>query len=87
MKFVIQRVNSATVEILDNEYSSIQKGFLVFIGISNTDTKVIADKMIGKLIAMRIFEDANGKANLSLKDVNGSLLLVSQFTLYADCKK
>ena len=87
MKFVIQRVNSATVEILDNEYSSIQPGFIVFIIISNTATTVIAHKMIRNSIAMRIFEDANGKANLSLKDVNGSLLLVSQFTLYADCKK
>lgn len=70
-----------------NITGQIQKGFLVFIGIANEDTKEIADKLIRKMTGLRIFEDADGKTNLALKDVNGSLLLVSQFTLYADCKK
>lgn len=65
----------------------IEHGFLVLIGISNTDTREVADKMIKKLIALRIFEDAQGKTNLDLKTVGGSLLLISQFTLYADCHK
>jgi len=87
MKFVIQRVTNASCTV-DNEVTgSIGKGFLVLIGISNEDTREIADKMIKKLIGLRIFEDAEGKTNLSLKDVNGELLLISQFTLYADCRK
>ena len=65
----------------------IQKGFVVFIGVSNEDTKETADKMVRKMCALRIFEDENGKTNLSLADVGGGLLLISQFTLYADCKK
>ena len=87
MKFVIQRVAQASVEVDSQIVGKIETGFLVLIGISNTDTPEIADKMIKKLVNMRIFEDANGKTNLSLQDVNGSLLLISQFTLYADCKK
>lgn len=87
MKFVVQRVSSATCRVDDQLTGSIQKGFLVLIGISDSDTKEIADKMIKKLIALRIFEDSDGKTNLSLKDVEGSLLLISQFTLYADCRK
>ncbi|MBD5087469.1 MAG: D-tyrosyl-tRNA(Tyr) deacylase [Clostridiales bacterium] len=87
MRFIIQRVTEASVSIDEQLYGSIDKGYLVLIGISGTDTKEIADKMIKKLIRLRIFEDENHKTNLSLKDVNGSLLLVSQFTLYADCKK
>lgn len=87
MKFVIQRVNHASVSIKGNVAGKINKGFLVLIGVSNEDTKEIADKMIKKLIGMRIFDDENGKTNLALSDVNGELLLVSQFTLYADCKK
>ncbi len=86
MRFVIQRVTSAKVEIDGKISGEIGKGFLVLIGISNTDTKEIADKMIKKLIGLRIFEDENGKTNLDLNTVGGSLLLVSQFTLYADCK-
>lgn len=66
---------------------SIKQGFLVFIGICGTDTKEIADKMIKKMLGLRIFEDANGRTNLSLDAVQGGLLLVSQFTLYADCRK
>ncbi len=87
MRFVIQRVTRASVTVDNKQIGSIEKGFLVLIGVSGEDTKEIADKMIKKLIGMRIFEDENGKTNLSLADVNGSLLLVSQFTLYADCKK
>ncbi len=87
MKFVIQRVQHANVKVDDQIVGQIEKGFLVLIGISNSDTKEIADKMIKKLVNMRIFEDENGKTNLALQDVGGSLLLISQFTLYADCRK
>lgn len=87
MRFVIQRVAHANVKVDSNVTGAIDKGFLVFIGVEDNDTKDIADKMIKKLIGMRIFEDENGKTNLALSDVDGSLLLVSQFTLYADCKK
>lgn len=87
MKFVIQRVNHASVTVNDKITGKIERGFLVLIGISNEDTKEIADRLLKKLIGLRIFEDENGKTNLSLADVNGQLLLVSQFTLYANCKK
>lgn len=87
MKFVIQRVQSASCSVDNKVTGEIRKGFLVFIGVSNTDTTEIADKMVKKLIGMRIFEDSEGKTNLSINDVNGELLLISQFTLYADCKK
>ena len=87
MRFVIQRVTEASVTVEGIKVGEIEKGFLVLIGVEDSDTTEIADKMIKKLIGMRIFEDENGKTNLSLADVNGSLLLVSQFTLYADCKK
>ena len=87
MKFLIQRVNHAQVNVDGNCIGKINKGFLVFIGVCNNDTKEIADKMIKKLIGLRIFDDSEGKTNLDIKTVNGSLLLVSQFTLYADCKK
>ena len=87
MKFVIQRVAHASVTIDGSVYGKIDQGFLVLIGVCNEDTKEIADKMIKKLIGLRIFPDENGKTNLSLDKVNGSLLLISQFTLYADCKK
>ena len=87
MKFVIQRVKHVSCTVDNEVIGNIEKGFCVFIGVSNEDTTEIADKMIKKLIGMRIFEDENGKTNLALADVNGSLLLISQFTLYADCKK
>ena len=87
MRFIIQRVTNASVTVEGNVTGQIEKGFLVLIGVSEDDTKEIADKMIKKLVGMRIFEDENGKTNLALADVGGSLLLVSQFTLYADCKK
>ena len=87
MRFVIQRVRSAAVTVEENIVGQIEKGFLVFVGISQTDNEQIADKMVRKLIGLRIFEDAEGKTNLDIKTVSGSLLMVSQFTLYADCKK
>lgn len=85
MKFVIQRVKNAQVDVDNKTTGKIDKGFLVLIGVTHTDTKEIADYLIKKLINLRVFEDENGKMNLSLNDVKGSLLLVSQFTLYADC--
>ena len=87
MKFVIQRVNHASVKVDGNVVGKIDKGYMVLIGIAEDDTKEIADKMIKKMIGLRIFEDENGKTNISLEDVSGELLLISQFTLYADCKK
>ena len=87
MKFVIQRVNHANVKVDGAIIGQIDKGFLVFIGVSHTDTTEIADKMVKKLVGLRIFDDSEGKTNLDLKTVDGSLLLISQFTLYADCKK
>lgn len=87
MKFVIQRVTEASVEVDKKVIGQIGKGFLVLIGVSEDDTKEVADKMIKKLCNMRIFDDKNGKTNLGLSDVSGELLLISQFTLYADCKK
>ena len=87
MKFVIQRVKQASVKVEGSVIGEIEKGHLVLIGVSDKDTEAVADKMIKKMIGLRIFEDAEGKTNLSLADVGGSLLLVSQFTLYANCKK
>ena len=87
MKFVIQRVNYAQVKIDGKTVGSIGKGFLVLIGIGKSDTREIANKYLKKMLGLRIFEDENGKTNLSLADVQGELLMVSQFTLYANCKK
>lgn len=87
MRFVIQRVKEASVTINGNTFGAIGKGFLVFIGIHESDTREIAERMVKKMLKLRIFEDENGKTNLDLAAVDGSLLLVSQFTLYADCKK
>lgn len=87
MKLVIQRVTHASVTVDNNVIGKIGKGYMVLIGVSDTDTKEIADKMLDKMIKLRIFEDENGKTNLSLADVGGELLLISQFTLYANCKK
>ncbi len=86
MKFVIQRVSEASVKVDGVTTGEIGKGFLVLIGVSNDDTKEIADKLVAKLLKLRIFQDENGKTNLDLASVGGELLLVSQFTLYADCK-
>lgn len=87
MKLVIQRVNHAQVTVNEQVVGKIGKGFLVLVGVGQNDTKEIADKYLKKLLGLRIFEDENGKTNLSLSDVNGELLMVSQFTLYADCKR
>ncbi len=87
MRFVIQRVMNSKVTIDGKIRGQIGKGFMVLIGVGEGDTVETADKMIRKMINLRIFEDENGKTNLGLKDVGGSLLLISQFTLYADCKR
>ena len=87
MRFVIQRVSHAQVTIDGQVRGSIQKGYMVLIGIGQEDTEALADRMIAKMLDLRIFEHADGKSNLSLRDVDGALLLISQFTLYADCKK
>lgn len=86
MKFLVQRVTEAAVEVDAKIVGQIQNGFLVFIGVSQEDTQETADKMIHKLLNLRIFEDEMGKTNLNLSAVNGSLLFISQFTLYADCR-
>lgn len=86
MRFLIQRVINANVMIDSQIVGSIGQGFCVFAGISDSDTKEIADKMIHKLINLRIFSDQDGKTNLNLSHVNGELLIISQFTLYADCR-
>ena len=87
MRFVIQVVKEASVKVEGETVGQIGKGYLVLIGVSDSDTEAVADKMIRKMTGLRIFADENGKTNLSLADVGGSLLLVSQFTLYANCKK
>ena len=87
MRFVIQRVTNADVKVDGQTIGEIGKGFMVLIGVSDSDTREIADKMVKKMLGLRIFEDENGKTNLSLDTVGGSLLLISQFTLYANCKK
>lgn len=87
MKFLIQRVLEASVKVDGETVGSIGKGLLVFVGAGREDDRTATDKYLKKLLGLRIFEDENGKTNLSLKDVNGELLFVSQFTLYANCKK
>lgn len=86
MRFLIQRVERANVKVGDNIVGNINNGLLVLIGITNKDTKEIADYLVNKLIKLRIFEDENEKMNLSIQDIKGELLLISQFTLYANCK-
>ena len=85
MKLVVQRVKNAKVDVDGKTVGSIEKGFLVLLGVTHTDTKETSDYLVKKLCKLRVFEDENGKMNLALKDVEGSLLIVSQFTLYADC--
>lgn len=85
MKLVIQRVKHAKVEVENKVVGKIGQGFLVLLGVGPDDTKETADYLVQKLIKLRVFEDENGKMNLGLKDINGELLIVSQFTLYADC--
>jgi D-tyrosyl-tRNA(Tyr) deacylase len=87
MRLVIQRVSEASVQVEGKVIGRIGKGYMVLIGIGADDTKETADRYLKKMINLRIFEDKQGKTNLSLKDVGGSLLMISQFTLYANCKK
>ena len=87
MKFVIQKVSQASVSVEGTCIGKISQGFLVFVGIGKEDTKELADQYIKKMVQLRIFQDENGKTNRSLADVNGEVLIISQFTLYADCKK
>lgn len=87
MRFVIQRVAHASVTVDGKVLGKIGKGFMVLIGVSDEDTKETADRMVKKMLGLRIFEDENGKTNLDLHTVGGELLLISQFTLYADCRK
>lgn len=87
MKFVLQRVKEASVTVENETVGKIGKGYLLLVGVSNDDNREIADKMIEKVARLRIFKDENGKTNLSINDVDGEILIVSQFTLYADCRK
>ena len=87
MRFVIQVVDNASVAVDGKTIGSIGKGFLVLAGIGGGDSKAVADKMVSKLVNMRIFKDDNGKTNLSVKHVGGEVLMISQFTLYADCRR
>ena len=87
MRLLVQLVSKAKVEIEGATKGEIKKGYLVLLGACEEDTEEIADKMLKKLINLRIFADENGKTNLSINDVSGELLIVSQFTLYADCRK
>ncbi len=87
MKVVVQRSKKSKVTINNKVNGSIDKGYVLLVGFTHDDTKEIIDKMINKILNLRIFEDENEKMNLSIKDINGSILSISQFTLYADCKK
>ena len=87
MRCLVQRVLSASVGVAGEAIGSIERGYLVLLGVKNTDTEAVADKMLKKILDARLFEDENGKTNLSIRDISGSLLVVSQFTLYADTKK
>ena len=86
MRFVVQRVTHASVTVDSQVIGKIGNGFMVLIGVADTDTREIADKMVKKLLGLRIFEDENGKTNLDIHTVGGELLLISQFTLYANCR-
>ena len=87
MRLVIQRVTHASVSVENRTVGSIGKGFLVLVGVGESDDETVVDKYLRKMLGLRIFEDENVKTNLSLADVNGELLLISQFTLYANCRK
>ncbi len=87
MRAVLQRVTEAEVRVDGKTVGSIGKGFFILLGVSNEDNETVVDKLADKICKLRIFEDENGKTNLSLQDVGGELLVVSQFTLYADCRK
>jgi len=85
MKLVVQRVKNSSVTVNNNLVGKIDKGYMVLLGVGPDDTEEIADYLVQKLVKLRIFEDENGKMNLSIKDIDGELLIISQFTLYADC--
>lgn len=85
MRLVVQRVSKAKVEVESKTIGEIEKGYMVLVGIAENDTEKEADYLAKKLINLRVFEDENGKMNLNIKDAGGELLLISQFTLYADC--
>ena len=87
MRLVIQRVNHASVTVDRERIGAIDRGLLIFLGIADGDTEAMVNKYVKKLSGLRIFEDENGKTNLSLTDVGGEILVVSQFTLYANCRK
>ncbi len=87
MKFVIQRVDQASVSVEEQVVGAIRQGYVILVGVSNTDTREIADRMLKKTMGLRLFPDENGKTNLSLGQVGGELLIISQFTLYANCRK
>ena len=87
MKIVLQRVKNASVEIDGAVYASIDKGYVIFLGVGQFDTKTMVEKLVDKIQKLRIFPDNEGKSNLSISDVDGEILVISQFTLYADCKK
>ena len=87
MRFIIQRVSEADVTVDGSVIGKIKKGFMVLIGVSDSDDTAVADKVVKKMLGLRIFSDSEGKTNLSLRDVGGELLLISQFTLYANCRK
>ncbi|MCR5293211.1 MAG: D-tyrosyl-tRNA(Tyr) deacylase [Eubacterium sp.] len=87
MRFIIQRVSEADVTVDGSVIGQIKKGFMVLIGVSDSDDTAVADKVVKKMLGLRIFSDSKGKTNLSLRDVGGELLLISQFTLYANCRK
>ena len=87
MRCLVQRVKEASVSVSGNVIVAIEKGYLILLGVSQTDTEEVADKMLKKVLDARLFEDENGKTNLSIRDVSGSLLVVSQFTLYADTRR
>ena len=87
MRCLVQRVLSASVSVLGESLGRIERGYLILLGVNNQDTEAVADKMLKKILDARLFEDENGKTNLSIRDISGSLLIVSQFTLYADTRK
>lgn len=87
MRCLVQRVLSASVTVSGETIGNIEKGYLILLGVNNMDTEAVADKLLKKILDARLFEDENGKTNLSIRDISGSLLIVSQFTLYADTKK